>query len=72
MIYSVTYWSALDCALLRKGIDLLPQTIDTWVAPSSMCLEQVEQAFLRQYPGCRIESLVPLPAISKLIHDQHA
>lgn len=57
-VYSLTYFSALDNAIRRKGISLYPQCTQL-IAPTGWCAEQVEQAFLRDHPGALLLTCKP-------------
>lgn len=59
MIYRLQYYSALDNAVRKRGVDLYPQSTDL-IAPSGWCLEQVEQAFLQHHCGAALVSCTPI------------
>lgn len=60
MTYSITYFSALDCAIRRKGYELTPIT-ESLIAPSTWNASQVAEAFLRHHPGTEVLACTPQP-----------
>lgn len=60
MTYLVTYYSALDCAIRRKGYELTPVT-DALIAPSAWNASQVAEAFLRHHPGSELVACTRQP-----------
>jgi hypothetical protein len=60
MTFLVTYFSALDCAIRRKGYDMTP-IAETLCADSSWSAEQVSEAFLRHHPGIELVACTAQP-----------
>lgn len=58
--FRVQFISPLDHALIRKGVELIPQET-TLVAPSGWEPDEVAEAFENQYPGTTVLHCTPTP-----------
>ena len=59
MIFILSYYSALDNAIRRRGADLEPQRSEQ-CAPAGWTCDQVTEAFLRHNPGSSIVCITQL------------
>lgn len=59
MIFILSYYSALDNAIRRRGVDLSPQKSEQ-CAPSGWTCDEVSAAFLKHNPGSSIVCITQL------------
>lgn len=60
MTFLLTYFSALDCAIRRKGAEMEPLST-LLCADSTFTPDQVAQAFLRHHPGSEVLACIQQP-----------
>lgn len=60
MTFLITYFSALDCAIRRKGYEMTPIT-ELLCAPSAWSATEVSEAFKRHHHGIELVSCIKQP-----------